>query len=137
MADTYRYNFVDKGGGCCRRAIRTGSKWEKSLTIKDDQGDPIPIQNWYFEMMVRPKPESSDLIVTLSGGATPGNGRITFATDGSDGKILLTINAADTATFLNDVGFNTYDLKYDPAGGTALRDLIEGQLEIRASNTRS
>lgn len=146
-AVTYRADFVDAGGGKSRKAIRTGSTWKKTLTMlypdthPTNPGQPIPISGWTnMRMVIRPYAGSDEIIWELN----QTNGGIAFVTPGdpdSDGKILLTIPEADTATFITwvdeeDEGslLASYDFKYTEGG--VVKDLIEGNIEIRASNTR-
>ena len=131
MSDTFRYDFVDEGSGKARRSIRTGSTWRRELTIKDSGGVPVDISTWQFEMMVRKTPSSDTVILELSSG----NGKIVFVTDGTDGKIQLVLTASETSALIDDIGENTYDLKY--VLGADTKDLLEGLIEILASNTRS
>ena len=139
--ETYRYDFVDEGTGNRRRAIRTGSTWSKPLTFLQDDGvTPENISTWTFQMMVRLTNASGTVIIELS----TANGRITQPGGGTDGKILLTLTAAETAALISEFTgefedeesiLAEYDLKYTVGG--VVNDSIEGQIEIRASATRS
>lgn len=66
--------------------------------IKDEDGDPIDITDYTFEMQIRKSYEDATPLITLS----EGNGRITHEDD-ADGLILVRITAADTGTLPIDV----------------------------------
>jgi len=144
MADeqlTYRYDYVDEGTGNRRRAIRTGSAWNKPLTfLENDKVTPKNISTWTFQMMVRQTNASDVVIIELSSA----NGKITMPGGGTDGVILLSLTAAETAALISlftgdfedeESYLAEYDLKYTEGG--VVKDSIEGQIEIRASATRT
>ena len=105
-----------------------GATFSREIILKDSGGTVIDITGATAEMDVREKVNSTTTLVELS----TSNGRIVV--DGPNGKLTLTIAAADTALLTTLCA--VYDLKITYISGEVAR-LLEGTFTLDLEVTHS
>ena len=103
-----------------------GATFERLITIKDSNDDPMNLTGYTARMQIRPEIESSDVLVEL----TTENGRITLG--GAAGTVELNLTPQVTATIDRD-GF--YDLEIISNGG-AVHRVLRGRFVVNLEVTR-
>lgn len=105
--------------------IEQGASFSRVITIEDSIGNPVNINSDTFRGQVRSSYKS---------GKVQANFTFTIYTDGSDGKVAISLSDEDTA--LMDAGKNfVYDVEWINSNGT-VRRLLEGNANITAEVTR-
>ena len=104
--------------------IEQGSTFSRSITLTDSNNDPIDISNDTFRGQVRKHPKQDVIEASFA---------FAFITDGTDGKVAMTISHEDTSTMT--YGRNVYDIEWVKANGTVTR-LLEGTATVTAEVTQ-
>ena len=102
-----------------------GATFNRTLTVKDSNGDARDLSTYTARMQVRRTTSSSETIVEL----TTENNRISL---NSSGQIALSMSASVTAA-LTDGG--VYDLEITSSGGVVER-VVEGNFNLIPEVTR-
>jgi hypothetical protein len=107
--------------------VEQGSTFSYTLTLNDDQGNPIDLTGYTARMQLRRTINAPDVLITL----TTSNGRIAITP--LTGVIVLTIEAAATAS----LSFQSavYDLEIESSGGIVTR-IIQGKVSLSPEVTR-
>ncbi len=109
--------------------IYQGATFTLKLRWLDEDDNPVDLTGASAEMHIR---EDFDSDTTLYE-ASSDTGEITF--DPSQGRVILTIPAADTADF--DWGHGVYDMLVTHAGGTPVNPIVRGGVGVKPAVTRS
>ncbi len=110
--------------------IEQGATWTHTLIINQGSGEAAPPANltgYTARMQIRAEVESASALIDL----TIANGRIVITP--AEGKIALTISAADTAALDFDVG--VYDLELVSPTGHVDR-VVQGKVTLSREVTR-
>lgn len=116
------YNILCEQGATFSRVIYI----EQPTTADPEIYEPYDLTDHTARMQVRRTMESSTPLITL----TTENGRITI--DGDDGKITLSISAADTADLTSS---GVYDLEIIDNSGNVSR-VVQGSFTLSQEVTR-
>lgn len=109
--------------------IEQGSTFQKIVTYKNVNGDPVNLTGYTAEMQIRKTKESSTIIQTLS----TSNGLLILG--GESGTITMNIPGATTD--LLDFVWGRYDLELYPGGDTNLAvRLLEGKVNLSKQVTQ-
>lgn len=112
-----KYNFV------CEQ----GSKFERVLTLKDPEGEPLDLTGYSIVMQVRRDIRSDTVVVELSSEG----GEITI---GEDGQITLFLPASTTADITSD---GVYDIELiPPSGANYAEKVLRGLFRLEREITR-
>ena len=108
--------------------IEQGATFAKTLTLKDSSDTLINLTGFTTgSMHLRENPDSSTLFLDIS----VANGRMVLG--GSEGTIILTVSATDTADLTASDG--VFDLEITSSSGIVSR-LIEGTYSVRRNISR-
>jgi hypothetical protein len=112
-----KYNFV------CEQ----GSKFERVLTLKDPEGEPLDLDGYSIVMQVRRDIRSDDVIVELSTDTEE-------ITIGEDGQVTLFLSASVTADITSD---GVYDIELiPPSGPEHAEKVLRGVFRLEREVTR-
>lgn len=107
--------------------IENNGTFSEQISIKDSNGDLVPIPNVTVQMDIRQNPEDTSTILTL----TEANGRVT---NDNTGVILLEVTKEDTA----DLDFKTayYDIRLVNSVSGDADFILYGQITNERTVTR-
>ena len=106
--------------------MEQGATFNRSILVKDGDGNPVDLSGASCRMQVRPFIESDTVIIEL----TTSNGRITI--DGPLGQITLLVSAASTSSISQS---GVYDLEVVYPDSSVDR-LLKGSLVLSPEVTR-
>jgi hypothetical protein len=113
-----KYNFL------CEQ----GAKFERVLTLKDPDGEPLDLTGYSIAMQVRRDVRSDTVVVELT---TDEDGGITI---GEDGQITLFLPASATAELTAD---GVYDMELIPPSGPDYAEkVLRGVFRVEREVTR-
>ena len=107
--------------------IEQGSTYNRTLTYKQSNGNPVNLSGFTAQMHMRKNIDDAATVLELS----TSNNRITLG--GSNGTIALTITATDTGNFPAIEG--VYDLEINN-GSDIIEKVIAGTFTVTKQVTR-
>lgn len=107
--------------------IEQGATLSLPIVWKDSEGAVINITGYTARMQVRQSVNSSTILLS----ATTENGKLVI--DGANGKVTISLPAADTAAITWLAG--VYDLELVSSGGVVTR-LLQGSVVVSREVTR-
>lgn len=111
--------------GVCDLEIYQGDTFELTVTLNQPVGTPVDASTWDWAGQIRPQPGSGELLADLD---------CEFDDDGTDGVIVVSLAAADTAAL--PAGTAAWDLQASNGGGWA-RTFLAGTVTVTAEVTRN
>lgn len=110
--------------------IEQGATFQKIITWKDSNDDPIDLTGYIARMQFRSQISSDTVLMT----ATTENGKITLG--GVLGTVSITLSATETAAF--DFACAVYDLELQSSvlSGSVVTRLLEGSVNVSKEVTR-
>ncbi len=110
--------------------IEQGATFQKIISWKDSNGDPIDLTGFTARMQFRSQISSDTVLMT----ATTENGKIVLGN--GLGTVTITLSATETADF--DFACAVYDLELQssPLNGSIVTRLLEGSVNVSKEVTR-
>lgn len=109
--------------------VEQGSTWRRTLTVRDEVGDPVDLTGYGARMQIRESMDSPDPLYSLAtDGPSPG-----ITINGPAGQLTLVIANETSSAWTWRYG--VYDLELESAGGEVER-LLRGEVEVDREVTR-